>query len=285
MACGLQYERLLGAATPFNCTENGFSGDIQRAPYQSQYYSDSDFKKSLPVRGVENPFYFIGAAYLWIEWPFPDDPEIAPQVHGDYAIVVNCTTTVYDVDYQVRNGSVVRFAASESNSSVTNALQTPIGFTGGDSALHEAFSVAGIANTAQEMADNWSALYSRVAISLGVTALQGTRGIDTVYRTPVLVSRIPIAPLASLLVANFLYCVVGVVLTLMAIFAIRDPETKEVLERATIMSLVAGSFEGEHAVAPVKDVDGMFLELSQGSKHRVCIGKLPGGGYAYHIYS
>jgi len=280
-------DEFFGAGTPFNCTKNKYSGDIQQAPFQSQYYANEDLTDSFSITGYDNPFYFIASVFLWLEWPrpAPPDPEIVGQVHGDFAIIVGCSTTVYDVSYQVRNGTVVRFDPQKSNVTVTNALQSPVGFTpGGTTALHQAFSSAGLGTTsAQEMVDNWAVEYSRIAVSLGVAALQGSAATESEYRVPVLMSRIPIAPLVCLLLSNFLYCVVGAVLAVMALIAVRDSETKEVLERATIMGLVAAHFEGDRAQQSVKDMNETYAELSQGNTGRVGISNAPAGGYMYTL--
>jgi hypothetical protein len=177
----------------------------------------------------------------------------------------------------------VRFEPAKSNVTATNALQSPVGYTpGGNTALHQAFSVAGL-GAAQQMADNWAVEYSRVAVSLGVAALQGRPADASEYRVPVLLSRIPMAPLASLLVANFLYCVAGVVLACMAIMAVRDGETKEVLERATIIGMVAAYFGAEAAQGLVKDMNDTYVELSHGDMRRVGIVPAAHGGYTYTL--
>ncbi|KEZ45391.1 hypothetical protein SAPIO_CDS2226 [Scedosporium apiospermum] len=286
--CGLEYEKFIGAATPFNCTKSGFSGDIQKiGGIRIQFYDDPEFTQTLSTTGVEGSTYsLLVAAFLEVVWPHPqDDPEVAHQVHGDLAMILGCTTTVYDVSYQYQNGSVVEWNARESNSSVTNALSSPITQARvGVTDAYQAFSYTGDTETAQRYADNWAAEYSRVAVSVSVTALRPVPAFSAQYRTPAIVSRIPIAPLAALLLSNFLYCLIGAILTIFAILAVREPETKEVVERTTVQSLVAAMFEPATATAPVKEVDNMFSELAEGKSQRVGIGRLPNGGYSYFLW-
>lgn len=282
--CGMLNETMTTNSSPFNCTENGFSGDIRSSPFQSRYYRDPEFRDSLFKQGFNNPFYFIVAAYLPSEWPQPNDPQVASQANGDHAAVLNCTTTIYDVRYQARNGSVILFELKQSNSSVANALSSPIAFTRiGNAALYQAFSYTGVTETAQDMANTWAAEYSRVAISHSVTALQTTPGITAEYRVPVLVSRIPIIPFIALLTTNLLYCVAAVGLALVAVMATRDPEVTEIVGRMTVQALVASKFDDDAASAPVRSVDDMFWELTVGSQHRVGVVQLENGGYAYHV--
>lgn len=278
----------VGSETPFNCTQNGFEGQVLQN-FQTRYYPDEALKdqsfESGYLAGLDNPFHFIGVAGLSSSWPLPTkDPEILKKVGGEYTIAMNCTTTVYDVAYRVKNRTVTAFDAVKSNMSITNALQGPIAYNiGALSAPAHAFSFAGLeARSAQQMLDRWALEYDHAAIGMGVAALRQSDAQEAKHRTSVLVSSIPVAPLVCLLVANMLFCIAGAVLAVMAVVSTKDPETQEVVGRLSIVGLTAERFEGDQARVPVEDVAEMYLELTQARSCRVGVGRDFHGGYSYY---
>jgi len=282
----MQGEEPIGAGTAFNCTANSFHGPIL-LNWQSQYYTAptmSLVNERSNVFGFDNPFYFIGAVSLPAEWAVPQDRAgIGQEVHGNNFIIVNCTTTVYDIMYRVRNGSVVDLDAVPSNASVVNALQSPIGFVhSADFALVSGWSVAGLgSNTTQQMVDKWAAEYDRVAVSMAATALDAAPADAAQFRDDVLVTKVPLAPLACLLVANLLYTFVGAVLLVMAVAAGRDAEAHEVVSRLTVAGLVADRFEDQKARVAVEKPEEMFQELSDGAAYKIAVAGTQEGGHAY----
>ncbi len=285
--CGLGVGEF-GAATPFNCTGSGFASGISNL-IQLQYYLSPGFLDTdIETHGFANPFYLLGAAFLPSQWPLPDhDAEIVTETHGDHAVVFSCATTVFDVTYRLANGSVTDFRATPSNISVTNALQSPIGYTRGASyQLSQAFSIAaGAASTAQDMLDQWAVQYDRAAMAMAVTALQGAPALAAQYRDEVIVARVPVAPLVCLLAVNLLYTAVGVVLVLMAAVAARDGDTHEVVERMSVLGLAAAALEPDrYACRPVEEPEKMFRELSEGSTDRVVITRSAEGGFEFQPY-
>ncbi|KAH6975674.1 hypothetical protein EDB80DRAFT_594756 [Ilyonectria destructans] len=275
---------MIGASTPFNCKKSGFSGAIQTS-IQIHYFSHPTlFSSDSGISGFYNPFYFIGAVWLPSQWPAPtDDREIVTEVHGDRALIFNCSTTVYDITYSTANGSIVDFATIKSNISVSNALQSPIGFTlAAEYTLQQAFSFAGFSNSAQKMLDTWAPEFDRAAIAMGVTALQGSTATTSHFRDPAIVARIPLAPFACLLLANMLFAVSGAVLAMMAVRAGQDPETQEVAERMTAVGVIANYFEKpQQARGLVEKPEMMFEELTQGHGPKVAVERAEQGGYTF----
>ncbi|KXX82874.1 hypothetical protein MMYC01_200583 [Madurella mycetomatis] len=284
--CGLRIGT--GPGMPYNCSAANFNGEMGdprtfQHGIRLDYYRDPSFQEST-MWGVDGTFYFYVAANLYREWSYPEDPEVPPHPHGDHAIILGCKTSVYDVLYRVQNETIVEWGTTLSNATATNGLAGPVMWSMVHlPATRMAFSFTGSVGTAAEFASNWAAEYSRIALSLGTFALRATPALDAQIRESAIVSRVPIAPLAALLIANLLYCVLGVVLTAQAVRAARQgPETKELVERAGTQSVVAALFE-DMAVStgPVKNVDDMFTELTQGRRHKVGVGRIPGGGYSY----
>lgn len=279
-----------GPKMPFDCPAADFDGEMGDpltfgAGIRIDYYSDPDFQE-FTLYGVNDTFYFYVAANLYREWSYPDTLEVPPHQHGDHAIILGCRTSVYDVLYQVRNGTIVEWETTLSNATVTNGLAGPVMWSMIHlPAAHVAFSFTGSVDTAAEFASNWAAEYSRIALSMGTFALRATPALDSQFREPTIVSRVPVAPLIALLVSNLLYCILGVALTVQAVRAVTEgPETKELVERTGTQSIVAALFEDRAVSArAVKDVDDMFTELTQGKRHKVGVRRSPDGGYSYFL--
>lgn len=286
--CGLR--AVSGVQTLFNCSSSNFAGNMGSATefwnsIKLQYYSDPDFQ-DFTLYGVNDTFYFYVAANLYREWSYPASHEVVAHQHGDRAVIFGCRSTVYNVRYRVRNGTVVEWHAAPSNATATNAIAGPVMW----SEIHlpatrMAFSFTGAVDTADRFASNWAVEYSRIALSMGTFALRAGPALEASARVPTIVSRVPVAPLVALLAANMLYCVVGVWLAAQAVWAVRrGPETKELVERTGTQSVVAALFEETGvSTAPVKDVDDMFTELTQGKAQKVGVMKVPGGGYSYFL--
>jgi hypothetical protein len=82
------------------------------------------------------------------------------------------------------------------------------------------------------------------------------------------------------MIANLLYVVVGIILTVLALLSVRDPETHEIVERMNVPGLVAHQFESK-ARHGVKTIEETFQELSDGVTSRVTIAPTQEGGYSY----
>jgi hypothetical protein len=174
--------------------------------------------------GISNPYYFGLAAIVNPEGGrAPNDTEIVTPTHGGASFVLNCSTALYDIEYDSVNSRVIRFAKTPSNDSVANIWQGANAFTTGgtgyisDPTLQQAASLAAFSNTAQEMADKIALSYSRTALAIGAQAVAPKPALAAQEREEFLVSKVPPAPLFTLVVANLLFVVLGVALTAVAL--------------------------------------------------------------------
>lgn len=81
------------------------------------------------LNGGGNPFYF-GLATLVnkaIDTVPLNSPEIVGLIHGGMAYVLECNSTVYDVEYDSVNGTITRFDTSKSNDSVASIFKGALG--------------------------------------------------------------------------------------------------------------------------------------------------------------
>lgn len=269
---------------------NGLEGYFENG-VNTKYYSTNEYKENT-TRDIRNPVYFLTAAHILADWTdlgagLDEDKGIA--VTGDYnlAIILACSSTVYDMKYTRRNGTITQFFVQESNSSTADAVNVPMGsIKGVPPYLHAAFSRIGTgAGNLQTLAGRWAIEYDGLAVAFGSSAYQGTSAEEAWLRNEKIVTRIPIVPLASLLLANALYTFAGLVLLTLAVVAARKQrETYEIVERTNVLGLVAERFEGKNARCGVEKPEQLFAELKNGTTQRVGIISTFEGGYEYHAY-
>jgi hypothetical protein len=298
-------EVLDGASTPFFCSD-AFQGDVsvmdEEAVYPDcspncypnwylTYFTNSQMNENETGYGLEkgggNPFYF-GLATLVnkaIDTIPLNSPEIVGPLHGGMAYVLECNSTVYDVEYDSVNGTITRFDISKSNDSVANIFKGALGATTvGTDYLKQSASVAVFSNSMQELCHKFAMSFSRASLSVGASALQPNDAIVGQERSTKLVTRIPKAPLYTLVLANMLFVALGIALAVLAI-ARSGGELREIQARLSIEGLVADIFEGRRAKERVESMDDLFEEKYGQESTRVIIHNSALGGYEYQRLS
>jgi hypothetical protein len=243
--------------------------------------------------GVPNPYYWgyaaidgtgiqsiSGSAGLVGSLP----PDILGLTHGGIAFVLACTITHYEIEYDSVNRTVTRFVSTISNDTVGNVWQVPPTITGYHAApkLLEATDTGIFSSTAQELADTIALAYSQAALALGAQSVIRTP-LAVQERKSFLVSRVPAAPLFTLVAANLLFGILGVILALIAI-ASSGGDVREVQARLSIVGLVADRFEGQRGRDGVKEMDDYFEEKEGHDSMRVGIDRDDGAGFAYKVW-
>jgi hypothetical protein len=257
-------EALDGASTPFFCSE-AFQGDVsvmdEEEVYPAcspncypnwylTYFTNSQRNENETgyglLKGGGNPFYF-GLATLVNKASdaIPlNSTEIVGPIHGGVAYVLECNSTVYDVEYDSVNGTITRFDTSMSNDSVANIFKGALGATTvGTDYLKQSASIAVFSESMQELCHKFAMSFNRATLSVGASTLQPNDAIVAQERSTKLVTRIPKAPLYTLVLANMLFVVLGIALAIMAI-ARSGGEVREIQARLSIEGLVADRFEG-----------------------------------------
>jgi hypothetical protein len=276
-----------GASTPFQCTP-AFSGDVTEQTFYMTYFTDADMSSNSTEPGIENP-YFFGIAALanpdgggsLVQTGLTPIPEIVTPTHGGIAFVLLCSSKMYDIQYDSVNGSITQFIATPSNDSVANIWQGSMAYTSiGWPSLEQAASLATFSNSAQELADKIALAYSRVALAVGADVVVPSRASAAQQRNSFLVSRVQAAPLFTLVAANLLFVLLGVVLTIVALVA-GNGEVHDVQARLSIVGLVADAFEGSRARRGVENMDDLFQETDEYGNIRIAIDRSTDGGYTY----
>jgi hypothetical protein len=251
------------------------------------YFTDSSATNNdTTTVSFQNPYYFAAAFSVnqnvgWNQ-SILTDPNVVTGGHRLTIFAVLCNATVYDVEYTSVNGSITRWIASAANSSTTNILQGTQQYTHvGDDNLINAACNAAIAGSSQNMANAFANSYSPTALGTAAGAFIAKKAVEAQSRTDILVARVPIAPLACLLLSNLALVVLGLILLILALFALGSSDVREVQSRLSIQALVATQFEGLRARQGAKDVNDMFEESRGVVGLRVGIIRAAGGGWTY----
>lgn len=206
-------------------------------------------------------------------------------MHGGIAFVLFCNTTVHDVKYTSVNGSITKFTPTASNDSVTNIFEGIMDQSlFGSFYLQQAATLAGLADSAQDIANQMAVSFSKVFLSGGADVLQPQPAIAAQQRTSFIVARVPKAPLFTVVALDLLFALLGLVLTVLAMSSSsgKNKEVREIQSRLMIAGLVADRFEKE-ARMPITSIDEAFSEYEGEKGTRVIIEKVPGEGYGYFV--
>ncbi|KAJ5389220.1 uncharacterized protein N7496_000288 [Penicillium cataractarum] len=172
-----------GVRTTFSCPF-AFQGAVNTAVGASNsvtmaYFTDSTgFDNNTDETLIGNPYYYSAVILANMRNARPialqNDPEVLSGGHGGATIVaLGCTSTVYDVEYSSINGTIKSWKSSNSNRSTTLIVQGTQRHTGvGDPNLIQAASVAGLGNSAQDIADQFALAYSQTALAVASGAFE-----------------------------------------------------------------------------------------------------------------
>jgi hypothetical protein len=283
-----------GIETTWHCADT-WQGDLGSVGpnYISTYFPDAAMSTNNTWPGVPNPYYWGYAAIDGtgvqkaglINSIGTGAPNIAGLTHGGVAFLLFCTITHYDIEYDTINGTVTRFVTTLSNNTVADIWQIPVQITGlhGAPTLLQATDLGLFSKTAQDLADQIALAYSRSALALGAQSVMRTPALVIQQRESFQVSRVPAAPLYTLVIANLLFVVFGVVLTCIA-FGVSGGEVREVQARLSIVGLVADRFEQTRGKHGVEKMDDYFEEKAGNDSMRLAIDRSEGDGFSYKVW-
>ncbi len=293
-------ENIAGAFFRYKCPfamEGTMSTDANTA-FQNQftmaYFTNSSAtSNSTYTTNLANPYYFATIATVNQNLghgpaSLAGDPEVSSTGHGADLFALICNATVYDLSYTSINGSISVFDAKPANSTITNIVQGTQQYTNvGDPNLIQGASIAAIISpTAQDLADYFALTYSQVALGVATAAFTPQPAIVAQTRDSILVAKVPIVPLACLLIANLSLALLGIVLVIFAAVAAKG-ETREVQARLSVTGLVAAHFEGGRTQGQVEKVEDLFEERERKGVvmgPRVGLLKNERGGWMFSVW-
>jgi hypothetical protein len=284
---------VFGVGTTYKCPF-AFQGTVNTAVGASNsvtmaYFTDSaGFNNNTDETLIGNPYYYSAIILANMRNARPaalqNDPEVLSGGHGGATIVaVGCTSTVYDVKYSSVNGTIKNWNSSNSNTSTTLIVQGTQRHTDvGNPNLIQAASVAGLGNSAQDIADQFALAYSQTALAVASGAFEPRAALASQVREQILVARVPKAPLFALVAANLLLVLLGIILAIVALITVRG-NTGEVQARLSIPALVAARFEVRVA-RPVNEVEDMYEERHGEPGPRIGFTKAAEGGWVFQSW-
>lgn len=232
--------------------------------------------------GIRNPYYFgqvTGFTALQYE---TSDPEIVTPMHGGMAFILACNATLFDVEYDVVNSTVTRFVTQRSNDTLAQLAAAPM--AGGEAAkpiLQQSAIAAALANDTKQTAKMMALAYSKATLAVFAQMTVPKPALQAQRRTEMLVAKVPVAALYAQVVADLLYVLVGLVLSIVALVGSRAEDARELQARLGVEAVVAGLFEADKSRQPVRGVSELFEENDGKTSRRVCIVKTAEGGRCY----
>ena len=275
-----------GASTNFYCI-SAFAGELQGSSggWIYTYFTDEAMLSNQTAQGIENPYYY-GLAALFKNsgglGASDNDEEVVTPIHGGASFVLLCSITVFDVEYTSINGSITDITSTVSNNSLANIWQAPMAYVDvAQPNLKTAASVAvATSKNAQQLADQYALSYSKAALAVGAQSVRRAPAIAVQDRTTLLVTRLPMAPLFALVIANLIFVLLGIVLTVLA-FMSSGQHAREVKARLSIAGLVACCFEGQRIHQSVEAIEELFEEYEGETSSRLSVTQATAGGYVF----
>lgn len=276
--CKVDYE-----TWTFNCTPS-FAGSLtspgpavlasrvsNQSPVGVQYFGDAgltnNFTTTLGAYSPQNPLYFGTWASDQQSVSFGTDTAGTATVDNIPGLgtswILNCSSTVYELEYTWVNGTVTNFNTSLANGTVGGIVSAGFAAGFGAAALENMAIIAGFANSSDELAGITAAYFSRNSLALSIGAMDSRANVLEQSRSLVNLTRVPLVPFYMLIALKLFYACSTIVFAFTVMIWAHPAESQDVKTRLSIKGLVVASFEPdtlkEKAVGSVEE---MFSENS-----------------------
>ncbi|KAI9765133.1 MAG: hypothetical protein M1840_007840 [Geoglossum simile] len=276
-----------GASTPFNCPDINFKGDVSAgigADWRVNFFNSSEAKYNATWSTSINPFYWALASNIeGSNYPLSPNPDVVTPVHGGFATVLFCNTTIYDATYSQVNGSVARIVGPPSNGTIGGIFSAPLNQDSGYGTPHLQAGVrfAAVSKTPREFETTVADVFSQTAAGFASASLDPRLNHQEQLRHNLLIARVPKAPLFTLVVLNLIYALMGIILAIVAL-GITNESVKDVQARLSVQGLVAERFEQNRLGIPVEKIEELFEEWDGGGSVRASIQRNHYGGWQFN---
>lgn len=186
-------------------------------------------------------------------------------------VETNIRHAVWQVTYKSIHGEITELSRTPANESVAGislltSLPSPNFLEFGFSKALQESSV--LISSVDEFIKAYSRGISR-ALTLPLAAQTSPRpAISVQKRVPKLVTKLPVSALWTLVASNFLFALLGIGLSALALFSM-NTKVYQVQTRLGIEGLVAERFEGRFSEGAVKSASGLFEECTDYGKKKV----------------
>ncbi|KAL8724229.1 MAG: hypothetical protein Q9181_006920, partial [Wetmoreana brouardii] len=195
--------------------------------------------------------------------------------------ILACTTELSDVSYSLSNGSYTIDTWTAMNNTASYAFISAMRhFVDAQPQLQQGMqkSIAA-ANKSEDFASAWASTYDQIILSQGIGMLLGRPPLSITQSSTTQVTRIPRAPLVTLIVFDLIYATIGTSLMVAALIAVRKGHgVRDAQARLSTLAVVAESFESPAWGDDARDVDMLFAERRGESTRRIALVRQAGGG-------
>ncbi|KAL5446676.1 hypothetical protein PMIN07_001393 [Paraphaeosphaeria minitans] len=241
----------------------------------------------------KNPWKTLSQATIEVDRPdYPeelnDTSRLWPDADNNYDYtMLLCETTVWDIIYTAVGHEVTSVTATKSNGSVAGIVSLP-----GLSALMFIPNQYGWAlQTASASATSMDTFIDAYGLGLSkirtyslATQMSPRPALLTQTRTSKVITKVPVAALWLLVLANVLYSLLGLALATMALIY-TTPSVHQVYTRLSVTVIVAQLFEREYAERAVESEEKLFREnVEKGAEvKRVGVRRTDTGGSLFAV--
>ena len=216
------------------------------------------FPVAMPDSELINPVYMGIAARFVLgsqnpEADLSESPGFFNSNGGWYGFVLSCSYDVRKVQYTWSNGSIIDVEPSRSSNGILaeiyHGFHTPRDPGQLDYDLQDAMVQATMEDNVEALLKKWSDLLSIQIMSVIGAVLVSAPSISEQMRTPTLVARVAVPPIALLITACFTYATFGLVVVMMAWSAIKH-NVRNLSSLISVEGLASHAFEqqpGSHA--------------------------------------
>jgi hypothetical protein len=169
-----------------------------------------------------NPFNIFIEATIDTPERGIQDPEFVAQMQGTQAILLWCEIEALDIVFSMGINPPTILQANRSSNATTYALSSVLGssnqFPAVSQPLWLAAEMAAISSNSTLFASQFASQLSRIAIGLGAGVVASASTLSEATQSTMLVSRLPKAPLFTLVVAFLSYGLISKVIAISIVF-------------------------------------------------------------------
>ncbi|KIW45678.1 uncharacterized protein PV06_04049 [Exophiala oligosperma] len=215
------------------------------------YDSTGDLRPVLTDAQLINPVYFALAARFAVSAQragvsMADDPGIHKGPTQNIDFVLKCQYTTYDAEYTWVNSTAEVHTLEPSPNGTLAEIFHGYRLVGTDSAfdndLGDDILQAALEADPTSMADNFADSFSQRVMSVIGPFLSARTNSQEQDRTPLLVAKVPKAPLAILVACCIAYVIFGVVAAVVAYRALDDVDVRDIAARFSLAALSLHAF-------------------------------------------
>ncbi|OCL13923.1 hypothetical protein AOQ84DRAFT_76925 [Glonium stellatum] len=239
----------------FNCSKQNFAGTFTR-PFGLATVNDSSappnsipFLVAVNINGTQGEFE-----------RYSSSPSVVVSRRNSVLLTVfECSSEVFELKFAQANGNVQIKSSTPADLAASQLILSPM-LPG----MMEGYSGFGLDLLAEAMAttSNATTLLQQISDSFAIAFSQITMASATASTTPILIdgdltsyllTTVPKAAVWLLVIADGLYALLALGLTIGALICCSNPAVRDVQAQLTIRSLTAKAFQQEHRLTTVRD--------------------------------